>query len=118
MFHAAEPEVREHSSCAPVQVPSARKAKEPKLALVSRDIETLEQLYLHMLKDIYYAERKIEKSLPEMIEKASNPEPKCGFKEHPEESHGHVERLEEVFRQVGEDPITPPGQEQPSPRWP
>lgn len=74
------------------------------MALFSKDIESFEKLYLHMLQDIYYAEKQIEKSLPEMIEKASNPELKEGFAGHLEETHGHVERLEEVFRLNGEEP--------------
>ncbi|KZY33837.1 hypothetical protein A3731_19910 [Roseovarius sp. HI0049] len=74
------------------------------MALFSKDIQTLEQLYLHMLQDIYYAEKQIEKSLPDMIKKASNSELKNGFEGHLNETHGHVERLEEVFRLVGEDP--------------
>ncbi|WP_118134433.1 ferritin-like domain-containing protein [Oceanicella sp. SM1341] len=74
------------------------------MALFSKDIETLEQLYLHMVQDIYYAEKQIEKSLPRMIEKASNAELKTGFEGHLGETRGHVERLEEVFRLIGEEP--------------
>lgn len=74
------------------------------MALFSKDIESLEQLYLHMVQDIYYAEKQIEKSLPNMIEKASNPDLKKGFEGHLEETHGHVERLEEVFRLISEEP--------------
>ncbi|WP_422027509.1 ferritin-like domain-containing protein [Roseovarius sp.] len=74
------------------------------MALFSKDIETFEQLYLHMLQDIYYAEKQIEKSLPKMIKKAGNPDLKSGFEGHLEETHGHVERLEKVFGLIGEDP--------------
>ncbi len=74
------------------------------MALFSKDIENFEQLYLHMLQDIYYAEKQIEKSLPKMIDKAGNPELKSGFEGHLEETHGHVERLEKVFGLIGEDP--------------
>ncbi|NDW34191.1 ferritin-like domain-containing protein [Yangia sp. PrR007] len=95
---------REHCSPGPVQRQSSLNAKERTTALFSKDIETLEDLYLHMVQDIYYAERQIEKSLPDMIEKASNPDLKKGFEGHLEETHGHVERLEEVFRLIGEEP--------------
>ena len=40
------------------------------MALFSKDIKTMEDLYLHMLQDIYYAEIQIEKTLPKMIDKA------------------------------------------------
>ena len=74
------------------------------MALFSKDIKTLEDLYLHTLRDIYYAEQQIIKALPKMIEKAGNSELKDGFTHHLEETKGHVERLEEVFRNIGEDP--------------
>lgn len=74
------------------------------MALFSKDIKTLEDLYLHTLRDIYYAEQQIVKALPKMIDKAGNAELKDGFTHHLEETKGHVERLEEVFRNIGEDP--------------
>ena len=74
------------------------------MALFSKDIKTLEDLYLHTLRDIYYAEQQIVKALPKMIDKAGNSELKDGFTHHLEETKGHVERLEEVFRKVGEEP--------------
>lgn len=74
------------------------------MALFSKDIKTLEDLYLHTLRDIYYAEQQIVKALPKMIDKAGNSELKDGFAHHLEETKGHVERLEEVFRKVGEEP--------------
>lgn len=45
----------------------------------SADIETMDDLFLHTLQDIYYAENRIEKSLPDMIAKASDSELKKGF---------------------------------------
>lgn len=74
------------------------------MALFSKDIATLEDLYLHMVQDIYYAEKQIEKSLPDMIEKAHNPDLKKGFEGHLEETRGHVERLERVFHLIGQEP--------------
>ena len=41
------------------------------MAIFSNDIDTMEDLYLHTLRDIYYAEKQIEKALPKMIDKAS-----------------------------------------------
>jgi ferritin-like metal-binding protein YciE len=74
------------------------------MGLFSKDIQTMEDLYLHTLEDIYYAEQQIEKALPKMIDKASAGPLRDGFKKHLQETRGHVERLEEVFRMLGETP--------------
>ena len=59
----------------------------------SDDIETMEHLFVHGLQDIYYAERLIEKSLPDMIEKASDAELKRGFRMHLKQTKGQIKRL-------------------------
>ncbi len=74
------------------------------MALFSKDIQSMEDLYLHTLEDIYYAEQQIEKALPKMIEKASAGPLRDGFEHHLEETHEHVRRLDEVFRQLGKEP--------------
>ena len=71
------------------------------MGLFSKDIKTLNDLFVHTLRDIYYAEKQIVKSLPDMIEKASDPGLKRGFKTHLDETQNHVARLEEVFRMHG-----------------
>jgi ferritin-like metal-binding protein YciE len=71
------------------------------MGLFTRDIKTLDDLFVHTLRDIYYAERQIVKSLPDMIEKASDPGLKRSFKTHLDETQNHVARLEEVFRMHG-----------------
>jgi ferritin-like metal-binding protein YciE len=71
------------------------------MGLFSKDIKTMDDLFVHTLRDIYYAEQQIVKALPEMIEKASNTELKNAFKHHLEETKGHVKRVEEVFRMHG-----------------
>jgi len=73
------------------------------MGLFSRDIKTLDDLFVHTLRDIYYAEKQIVKSLPDMIEKASDSQLKRGFKTHLGESENHIARLEEVFRMHGVD---------------
>lgn len=73
------------------------------MALLSKDIENLEGLFLHTLRDIYYAERQIEQALPNMIEKATDSALQSAFEEHLEETHQHVRRLEDVFDQIGEE---------------
>jgi len=74
------------------------------MGLFSKDIKSLDDLFVHTLQDIYYAEKQIEKSLPDMIEKATNTELTNGFKKHLEETKGHIQRLEEVFRMHGHKP--------------
>jgi ferritin-like metal-binding protein YciE len=71
------------------------------MGLFTRDIKTMDDLFLHTLRDVYYAENKIVKSLPEMIETASNAQLKQGLQAHLGETEGHVRRLEDVFRMVG-----------------
>lgn len=63
--------------------------------------KTLNDLFLDTLKDIYYAERQIVKTLPKMTKAASSAELKAGFEKHLEETEGHVERLEQIFELLG-----------------
>src|SRR5690606_9650264 len=58
-------------------------------------------LFLDTLKDIYYAEKQIVKTLPKMAKAAQSPELKAGFEKHRDESEGHVDRLEQVFDMIG-----------------
>jgi ferritin-like metal-binding protein YciE len=74
------------------------------MGLFSKDIKTLDDLFVHTLQDIYYAEQQIVKALPDMIEKATNRQLTEGFRKHLEETKGHVKRLEEVFRMHGHSP--------------
>lgn len=67
----------------------------------SKDIATMEDLFVHTLRDIYYAEHQIKKALPGMIEKATSPELKSGFETHLGETEGHIQRLKQVFKQHG-----------------
>jgi ferritin-like metal-binding protein YciE len=64
----------------------------------------MDDLFLHTLQDIYYAENKIIKSLPSMIESATNAQLKQGLKSHLGETQGHVKRLEQVFQMIGQKP--------------
>ena len=71
------------------------------MGLFSKDIKTLEDLFVHQLRDIYYAEKQIVQALPEMIEKAKDPGLKQGFEAHLGETKNHVKRLEQVFKMHG-----------------
>ncbi|KAF0677159.1 YciE/YciF ferroxidase family protein [Profundibacterium mesophilum] len=72
------------------------------MAIFSKDIKTMDDLYLHTLRDIYYAEQQIEKALPKMIDKARNPQLRDAFSSHLDETRQHVQRLEQVFQVLGE----------------
>jgi ferritin-like metal-binding protein YciE len=73
------------------------------MGLFSKDIKTMDDLFVHTLRDIYYAENQIVKSLPDMIEKASDPQLKQGFQSHLRETENQVKRLEQVFKLHGVD---------------
>jgi ferritin-like metal-binding protein YciE len=75
--------------------------KEAAMGLFTKDIKTINDLFVHTLRDIYYAEKQIVKSLPDMIEKAHDPQLKQGLQSHLGETKTHVQRLEQVFRLHG-----------------
>jgi ferritin-like metal-binding protein YciE len=74
------------------------------MGLFSKEINTLEDLFVHGLKDIYYAENQILKALPRMIENVTNPQLKKGLKDHLKETEGQVARLEQIFEMREEKP--------------
>jgi ferritin-like metal-binding protein YciE len=63
---------------------------------------TLRQLYVEELRDIYDAEKQLIKALPKMAEAATSEELRSGFEEHLEQTKGHAERLEQIFNELGE----------------
>ncbi len=65
-------------------------------------LETLKDLYLEQLRDVYNAEKQLVEALPEMVEKASHSELKEAFESHLEETRTHVERLEGIFASLAE----------------
>jgi ferritin-like metal-binding protein YciE len=64
-------------------------------------LNSLDDLLVHELQDIYDAERQMLKSLPRMIKAASHPELQTAFEEHLEQTEGQVERLDQVFKLLG-----------------
>jgi ferritin-like metal-binding protein YciE len=77
----------------------------------SSDIESFEDLFLHSLEDIYYAERQIEKALPDMIEKSSDAELKRSLRTHLRQTKGHIKRLDQIFKKIK---VTPQGTQCPA----
>jgi ferritin-like metal-binding protein YciE len=74
------------------------------MGLLSKPIKTLDDLFVHTLQDIYYAEQQITKALPKMIEKVTDPQLRQAFQSHLAETKGHVNRVEQVFKLHGEAP--------------
>jgi ferritin-like metal-binding protein YciE len=73
------------------------------MGLFFKDIKTMEDLFIHGLQDLYYAERQIMKALPTMIEKATDGDLKRGFQAHLKETENQVQRLERVFEMQGKE---------------
>jgi ferritin-like metal-binding protein YciE len=73
------------------------------MGFFSRDIKTLDDLFVHTLRDMYYAEKQITQALPDMVEKATDTRLKQGFQTHLGETKNHVRRLEQVFKMHGVD---------------
>jgi len=74
------------------------------MGLFSKDIQSFEDLFMHGLQDLYYAENQILKALPDMIEKAPSAELRAGFEKHRKETEGHVHRLRQVFELLDSEP--------------
>jgi ferritin-like metal-binding protein YciE len=66
--------------------------------------KTLDTLFYDTLKDIYYAERKILRSLPKMARAAQSDTLKAAFEKHKEQTEGQIERLQQVFEIIGKAP--------------
>ena len=74
------------------------------MGLLTKPIKTLDDLFVHTLQDIYYAEQQITKNLPKMIDKVSDSQLKQGLQSHLAETKNQVTRLEQVFEMHGESP--------------
>ncbi len=74
------------------------------MGLFSKDIKTMDDLFVYQLQDIYYAEKRIVGALPEMIQKATSPQLRSAFETHLQETRNHVRRLEQVFQMHGSKP--------------
>jgi ferritin-like metal-binding protein YciE len=67
-------------------------------------LDSLRDLYIAELKDLYDAENRIIKALPKMAEAASSPDLRSAFEQHLQQTRGHVDRLEQVFQSLDETP--------------
>jgi ferritin-like metal-binding protein YciE len=67
------------------------------MGLLSKPIKNLDDLFVHTLQDVYYAEQRITKALPKMIEKVSDTQLQEAFRSHLKETQNQIKRLEQVF---------------------
>jgi len=74
------------------------------MGFFSKDIQSMDDLLLHGLHDIYYAENQIVKALPKLIDKATNQDLTNGLKSHLGETEKQITRLNQVFEKLGEKP--------------
>ena len=74
------------------------------MGLLSKDIKSLDDLFIHTLQDIYYAEQQITKALPQMMEQVTDPQLKQAFQTHLSETEQQIKMVEQVFRMHGQDP--------------
>ena len=74
------------------------------MGLFSKDIKSFEDLFMHGLQDLFYAENQILKALPGMIDKAPSAELRAGFEKHRKETEGHINRLRQVFELLDTEP--------------
>jgi len=71
------------------------------MGLLSSTFNSLNDLFVHEIGDLYDAENRLTEALPKMAEAASSSELKQAFNDHLRETQGHVRRLEEVFNLIG-----------------
>src|SRR5580698_5825469 len=64
----------------------------------------LKDLYINELKDLYSAENQLVKAIPKMAKAATSKDLRAGFEHHLEQTLGHVSRLEQIFKGLGESP--------------
>lgn len=74
------------------------------MGLFTKDIQNMDDLLLHGLQDIYYAENQIVKALPKLIDKATNRDLSKGLRDHLDETKKQIERLDQAFKKLGKQP--------------
>ena len=67
---------------------------------------TLNELFDHELKDIYYAEHQLVAALQTLADESSDGDIKKAFQSHRKETQGHIKRLDQVFKTLGEKPAS------------
>jgi ferritin-like metal-binding protein YciE len=68
---------------------------------MSKDVKTMEDLFLEEIRDLYDAEKQLVKALPKMAKACTSEELRSAFTEHLEQTRGHVDRLDRIFTAIG-----------------
>jgi ferritin-like metal-binding protein YciE len=68
------------------------------------ELDSLKDLYVNELKDLYSAENQLLKAIPKMAKAATSKALKSGFERHLAQTEGHVKRLEQIFKKLGVSP--------------
>jgi len=68
------------------------------------EIDSLQELLIEEMRDLYSAENQLTKALPKMAKKASNPQLKKAFETHLKETENHAKRLQQIFDKLGKKP--------------
>jgi len=74
------------------------------MGIFTKDIKSMEDMFLHQLEDIYYAEQQLTKAIPKMADMATNADLKAGLKAHVIDTKNQIERLDKVFTKLGRQP--------------
>jgi ferritin-like metal-binding protein YciE len=74
------------------------------MGIFTKDIKSMDDLFLHQLEDIYYAEQQLTKAIPKMADMATNADLKAGLKAHLIDTNNQIERLDKVFAKFGKRP--------------
>ena len=74
------------------------------MGLFTKDIKSMDDLFIHVLQDVYYAEQQIFKALPDMIKKTTNRELTAALKNHLGETEKQVQRLDQAFQLLAQEP--------------
>jgi ferritin-like metal-binding protein YciE len=101
--------------CAPLDGPAPRRGagillaehnpkKEKDMGIFTKDIKTMEDMFLHQLEDIYYAEQQLTKAIPKMAGMATNADLRAGLKDHLVDTQNQLDRLNKVFAKLGKQP--------------
>src|SRR5689334_2796679 len=85
-------------------IPEHHPTQESTMGIFSKEIQSFDDLLLHGLQDIYYAEQQITKALPKMVDKATNRDLTSALKNHLEETNNQIGRLDQVFKKLGQTP--------------
>lgn len=74
------------------------------MGIFSTEFNSLDDLFLEQLEDLYDAEKRLVDALPKMADAAASGQLKNAFNEHYRQTEGHVRRLESIFQMLGREP--------------